>query len=349
MNHCKSSFISTTHKAGMMKWVLILGLGLGLSVGMALPVQADKGSNRWTLVEKNAQIPPLSEGHSGLVFLALPSDVSTRNPKENAALGETVSVFVDGNYQASLPRASWSYTEICPGTHFLNAVKDKALLSVQENVPAGQAYEFIAAGTSYFQLLKDEQGVAKLQAMDASAAREAVAKLPRAAHTISRVPVMNCNAKVAPPPAPAPVVEVNVPPPMPIVQKSYTLQNSFIFGLNRFELNSLHKDGRNELNRIIKDAEANYRVIQSVEINGYADPTGKAAYNVELSRKRADSIARYFVKSGFSANIIKTHGMGASNPIVTGCSARFKSMKAVSSCNEPNRRVEIVVKGQSRN
>ena len=57
----------------MMKWVLILPLGLGLSVGMALPVQADKGSNRWTLVEKNAQIPPLSAGHSGLVFLALPS------------------------------------------------------------------------------------------------------------------------------------------------------------------------------------------------------------------------------------------------------------------------------------
>jgi OOP family OmpA-OmpF porin len=72
-----------------------------------------------------------------------------------------------------------------------------------------------------------------------------------------------------------------------------------------------------------------------IEVNGYTDLSGTAAYNQKLSVRRAKSVEAELVRDGVQANEIAIHGYGESDPLVP-------TAKGV---REPqNRRVEIVLK-----
>jgi len=72
-----------------------------------------------------------------------------------------------------------------------------------------------------------------------------------------------------------------------------------------------------------------------IEVNGYTDLSGTAAYNQKLSVRRAQSVEAELVRDGVSPGQISIHGFGESNPLV-------QTAKGV---REPqNRRVEIVLK-----
>ncbi len=72
-----------------------------------------------------------------------------------------------------------------------------------------------------------------------------------------------------------------------------------------------------------------------LEVNGYTDLSGTAAYNKRLSIRRAESVESELVKDGVSRAEISIHGFGEADPLVpTGPGVR-----------EPqNRRVEIVLR-----
>jgi outer membrane protein OmpA-like peptidoglycan-associated protein/opacity protein-like surface antigen len=72
-----------------------------------------------------------------------------------------------------------------------------------------------------------------------------------------------------------------------------------------------------------------------IEVNGYTDLSGTAAYNQRLSVRRAQSVEAELVRDGVSRGEISIHGYGESNPLV-------QTAKGV---REPqNRRVEIILK-----
>jgi OOP family OmpA-OmpF porin len=54
-----------------------------------------------------------------------------------------------------------------------------------------------------------------------------------------------------------------------------------------------------------------------VTVNGYASSEGTAAYNVKLSKDRANSVKTYLVNSGVSASQVATKGFGEANPIAS--------------------------------
>ena len=72
-----------------------------------------------------------------------------------------------------------------------------------------------------------------------------------------------------------------------------------------------------------------------LEVNGYTDASGTAAYNQSLSVRRAQSVAAELVKDGVPMSAITIQGFGETHPLVpTGAGVR-----------EPqNRRVEIIIK-----
>ncbi|WP_405563011.1 OmpA family protein [Polaribacter sp. Asnod6-C07] len=71
------------------------------------------------------------------------------------------------------------------------------------------------------------------------------------------------------------------------------------------------------------------------DINGYADSTGTAAYNLMLSDKRANAVKNYLVKKGINESRLTAKGFGEDNPVDTN-STRAGRAK--------NRRVEVKVK-----
>ena len=73
----------------------------------------------------------------------------------------------------------------------------------------------------------------------------------------------------------------------------------------------------------------------TIQVNGYTDLSGTAAYNQRLSVRRAQTVENELVRDGVSRSEIAIHGFGESNPLV-------QTAKGV---REPqNRRVEIVLK-----
>jgi OOP family OmpA-OmpF porin len=71
-----------------------------------------------------------------------------------------------------------------------------------------------------------------------------------------------------------------------------------------------------------------------VRVAGYTDSLGNAAYNMDLSERRAHSVAERLVQDGIPAANVSYIGFGAANPIATNKTAEGRYQ---------NRRVELEV------
>ena len=69
-----------------------------------------------------------------------------------------------------------------------------------------------------------------------------------------------------------------------------------------------------------------------VEVDGHADSTGAAAYNMTLSEKRAEAVKKYFVDQGIDPDRLTTKGFGITKPAADN---KTKEGRA------KNRRVEL--------
>ena len=73
----------------------------------------------------------------------------------------------------------------------------------------------------------------------------------------------------------------------------------------------------------------------TVDVVGHTDNTGTAAYNLDLSARRASAVAAVLIASGVSSARLRTIGMGEDAPIASNLTAAGRS---------ENRRVEIVIR-----
>ncbi len=87
----------------------------------------------------------------------------------------------------------------------------------------------------------------------------------------------------------------------------YTLADSVnvMFRFNKYDLTN---DAKVALDRIIEKAKATPR--SQIEVLGYTDDIGPSSYNLTLSRRRAEAVARYLVKSDTPLKNISLIGLG---------------------------------------
>jgi outer membrane protein OmpA-like peptidoglycan-associated protein len=129
----------------------------------------------------------------------------------------------------------------------------------------------------------------------------------------------------APPPPPPPAAMA--PPPMAQTEaRTYLV----FFDWDRADLSARAR-------QIVAEAASASTKTQTttIEVNGYTDLSGTAAYNQRLSVRRAQSVEAELVRDGVARGEISIHGYGESSPLVP-------TAKGV---REPqNRRVEIILK-----
>jgi outer membrane protein OmpA-like peptidoglycan-associated protein len=83
-----------------------------------------------------------------------------------------------------------------------------------------------------------------------------------------------------------------------------------LFGLNRYQLT---KDMKQQLDDAVAQLQNSKNYV--LEIQGFTDRTGSAAHNLELSRKRADSVVRYLtVQHNIPLRKINVLGIGEEDP-----------------------------------
>ncbi len=126
-----------------------------------------------------------------------------------------------------------------------------------------------------------------------------------------------------PPPAPAPAP---VAAPAPAPARTYLV----FFDWDKADLTERAK-------QIIAEAAQNASRVQltRIEVNGYTDTSGGAAYNQKLSVQRAQNVAAELVRDGVPQNEITAQGFGDTKLLVP----------TAAGVREPqNRRVEIILK-----
>jgi outer membrane protein OmpA-like peptidoglycan-associated protein len=126
----------------------------------------------------------------------------------------------------------------------------------------------------------------------------------------------------SPPPAP--------PAPMPVAAPIPARTYLIFFDWDRADLTSRARE-------IIAEAAENSRRVQvtRIEVQGHADRSGSDAYNLRLSRRRADAVSAELVARGVPRGIITIQAFGESRPLVP----------TADGVREPqNRRVEIILR-----
>ncbi|MEM8590903.1 MAG: OmpA family protein [Pseudomonadota bacterium] len=101
-----------------------------------------------------------------------------------------------------------------------------------------------------------------------------------------------------------------------------------------FALNSA--DLRPDLQSDIRSLAANLQNFpkSTVTVIGHTDNTGTAAFNQNLSQRRAESVASILLQQGVSASRIRAFGRGENEPIATNLTPDGRQL---------NRRVDIII------
>jgi len=108
-----------------------------------------------------------------------------------------------------------------------------------------------------------------------------------------------------------------------------TLTGSVLFVTGKWELLPTAQDKLNDVAKALKD-----QGYKNILVEGHTDSVGSAKDNLELSRKRAESVREYLVSRGIDANKIQAKGIGKERPVADNSTADGRAN---------NRRVELIV------
>lgn len=135
-----------------------------------------------------------------------------------------------------------------------------------------------------------------------------------------------------PAPAPQPKAEP-APKPQPkpkwVMKQHNDVTDKSFFELDSAKLTDSGKEALAPLLATLKEyPKANANIV------GYTDTTGTKAYNKQLSKKRAQSVADYLVENGIDKNKLTVDGKGEADPIASNATRQGR---------EQNRRVEVTI------
>jgi outer membrane protein OmpA-like peptidoglycan-associated protein len=146
---------------------------------------------------------------------------------------------------------------------------------------------------------------------------------------------------VPPPPPPAPAPAAPPPKPTPTIEK-ITLNASALFRFDKRTQGDLLPQGKAEMDQLAQRINQVYASVERIDLVGYTDRLGSAAYNAKLSKDRAETVKTYLQSKGVTAPMT-TAGRGPADPVVQ-CQGS-KPTPQLTACLQPNRRVEITIVG----
>jgi outer membrane autotransporter protein len=141
--------------------------------------------------------------------------------------------------------------------------------------------------------------------------------------------------------APAPVVTPVAPPvPAAVEPVRITLSADMLFDFDSAQLRAAGRDSLEGLARELRGMD--YEV---VIVNGHTDRIGSEAYNQGLSERRANAVRKFLIDGGMPANGVRAVGYGKSQPVTTLQQCEGQRGATLVSCLQPDRRVEVEVRG----
>ena len=120
------------------------------------------------------------------------------------------------------------------------------------------------------------------------------------------------------------------------VGATFLIPSASLFAFNSAELTEQGKEDLEAYRAKIKPELA--QAVAAVII-GHTDSKGNEAYNIKLSKHRAEAVRDYLIDGGVSPGILRVVGWGSKDPIASNDTEGGRA---------ENRRVEVVVYGEAR-
>lgn len=244
--------------------------------------------------------------------------------EKDAIDGNAINIYINGEYLTSLQPNAYSQYNVCPTSQRLFSEFTGKDAGYKDKARLGSYYNLTANQLNFFRII-NVNGNPVLQPVDAEQANIALAKMPKQVNTLPRVEQKQCE-----------------------LVKHYNLSASALFAFNSGT--KILPFGEQEIAKIANEAQQNNLNIKRIEVIGYTDPVGQNSYNQKLSLQRANTIKNVLVRNGMSTTPIQTIGRGSENLLVANCQNQHPNNKAKQNeCNQPNRRVEVIMYLNSSN
>lgn len=303
------------------KKVLLIGLMASAVLTGCVSGQGSSSNGkleRWTTFDgKTTALSELGDKQSRVVFL-----------RESEALaGPAVNVYVDGDYLTSLLGGGYRETVICSAGDVITPtfVRNDGFVNRRDT---GVHYSFVTGETSYVKVVADDVGEPVFQRISNEEGQSLMANLKEETQTHPRIkPNKLCEKAVL---------------------SRFTLQASSLFKFNKYDYKNMLPKGREEIASLGAKLKERWAKVDSLQVVGYTDPVGSEKYNNRLSKRRAETVKKALLRSGIEVPI-KVEGLGEKNLLVRNCGTKFKgNAKARIACDQPNRRVEIILYGEAK-
>lgn len=113
-----------------------------------------------------------------------------------------------------------------------------------------------------------------------------------------------------------------------------SLASDILFAFDSFELSAEARDALNDVAKIVSTSSAG-----QITVLGHTDSKGTDSYNMELSQRRARSVADFLTAQGISKTRLVVEGRGETDPIADNS----RNGRDFPEGRAQNRRVEFVV------
>ncbi len=142
-------------------------------------------------------------------------------------------------------------------------------------------------------------------------------------------------------------VQMPAAKPAPIPAPEYekiSLSADVLFKFDRYREKDMLPGGRAKLDDVA-DKINNYvkDTVEGISLTGHTDRLGSDAYNQRLSERRAKTVKNYLIKKGVDGGKITDEGRGEREPVAQ-CKGN-KATKKLIRCLQPNRRVDVEIRG----
>lgn len=132
-------------------------------------------------------------------------------------------------------------------------------------------------------------------------------------------------------------------PQVATLKETLVLNADALFAFDKFGISDIRADGIAKLNKLAASLQDSDRKGEKVVayVIGHTDRLGDEAYNLDLSKKRADSVVGYLLSKGVKPVSLNALGAGEYMPVKQGCDSGTKPQMV--DCLQPNRRVEVQI------
>lgn len=231
-------------------------------------------------------------------------------------------IYVNGRFHSAVLPGAYVEAFVCAGEHQIE-IKSRATAGIDPAKTPSLKVQVKSKQTAYVGL-GDPRTPQALRTLAANALPRDVAQLQRQNHAVSRLGApANCQAQ----------------------ETRYNLASELLFRFGKSDVQDLLSTGEAEIIRLARKIREEHATIEAVQVIGHTDPMGSKDLNLKLSQQRAETVRNILVAAGLPANRITAKGMGDSQLVVADCSRKGLKRPELLSCNQPNRRVEVLVRG----